>query len=477
MIKFEKESTKKYSILNDDEVIFDLNLISSTVTNKFHIITDFVEKMCEHSEDFNNWFISYLEIIPTEIEVKYTFLEKSIPSIKQYVDEFLDQQDVDFDNFVDMSKVKKSSILFLPYEIKQITRLSCYLKIYSFISNNSEFALDARQHKEIYNGLSSGITSNDIAKKIFDIVKTKTFRYNLTDKYMWEYLKMIQCKSIDVHVIEIFNFIMNSIIVLSEVDKNPITYFVSVIEESVKWFLRSVYKTPIVYEDSISTENIHSLSSTNLKTYSYNDTLGRLKGIAYNSIYTTIERESNRGTTLDDLTVSFQNRCSEIDYISPLCECMVYPILSKALDIPYHHFKTISAEHGAILSAYLHKCMRKVFRTEYKNVLFLLDYFPRIAPSVTTTYQIKQIHDFINVQNEVDDFFGFKTKIISKEILNFFIGRISRGKFVNIFDGKELVGIPLSKIELDMIHFYSKMFANKFDNELDQIRNIIGSEF
>ena len=80
---------------------------------------------------------------------------------------------------------------------------------------------------------------------------------------------MIQCKSIDVHVIEIFNFIMNSILILCEEDKNPIVYFVSVVQESINWFLRSVYKGQIVYDDTISTEDIHGSNIDNLKTYAY----------------------------------------------------------------------------------------------------------------------------------------------------------------------------------------------------------------
>jgi len=85
---------------------------------------------------------------------------------------------------------------------------------------------------------------------------------------MWQYIKNVQGKDIDSHVIDIFNFIMNHILILCEEDKNPITYFVGVIDESVKWFLRSVYKGSTIYD-------IQGINTDNLKTYSYNDTLGR----------------------------------------------------------------------------------------------------------------------------------------------------------------------------------------------------------
>ena len=85
---------------------------------------------------------------------------------------------------------------------------------------------------------------------------------------------------------------MNHIIILCEENKNPITYFVGVIDESVKWFLRSVYKGTIVYDDEISTEDIHGTHINNLRSYSFNDTLGRLKSIAFEKIYEKLDHEN-----------------------------------------------------------------------------------------------------------------------------------------------------------------------------------------
>jgi hypothetical protein len=478
MIRFESaENNKIQTIFKDDVEVRTIKMSSSTITNKFHIVTNFITNISKNVDGFDDWFVEYINEIWATPESVALVIEKNVDNIKHYVNSYIDGVDVVFDGFIDRSKVKKTSILFEGDEIKKITELSGYLKLYMIAYNSSEIHIDNRTHKDLYNKLATEIFQTEIPKKIFDVVKTKTFRYNLSDRYMWDYLKAIQCKTIDLHVIEIFNFITNSILVLCEVDKNPITYFVSVIEESVKWFLRSVYKPAVTYAESISTENIQSISSTNLNTYSYNDTLGRLKGIAYDSIYQTLEKEALRGTTLDDITVEFQHRCNQIKFTSPLSECLIFPILSKVLEIPYHHFKSISAEHASILSAHLHKCLKKVFKLEYKNLFALLDYFPDEEPSTATTYKIKQVHEFINTQNELNNFYGFKTKIEAHEILNFFIGRISRIHFINIYDGKQLIGIPLSKIESDMIKFYSNFFAGKFETEMNQISDLICSEF
>ena len=482
MIEFEKKTPKHYIVTRGENKVVELNLIPSSITNKFHIITDFITGMSGViGDEFDNWFEEMMVTYHDNEEGRYNILMANIDTFKLHVNSYIDSKEIDFSTFVDMDKVKKSSILFVPDEIELITKLSGYLKLYSVIFNSKNLRVDQRLHKKIYNIFAESLHGTDIVRKVFDIVKTKTFRYNLTDRYMWDYIKMIQCKSIDVHVIEIFNFIMNSILILCEEERNPITYFVSVVEESVKWFLRSVYKSSVIYEDSMATENVHTLSINNLKTYSYNDTLGRLKGIAYDRLFKNLERASLVSTSedpkADKIIVNFQNRCYDIKYVSPLSECVVFPILSKVTNIPYKHFKTLSPEHAAVLSSYLHGILKKVFKNNYKNLFSILDFFPLNPPAITTTYKIKLIHDYVNTQDKIQNFFGFNTKILPHKILSFLVGRISRVNFCNIYDGKRLPGIPLSKIEADMIRFYSKLFSNGLDKEFAQVGTLINSDF
>ena len=342
--------------------------------------------------------------------------------------------------------------------------------------------LGQKLHKHIYNKIASDIAKTDVIFKIFNIVRTKTFRYNFSDKYMWDYIKSIQCKDIGVHVIEIFNFIMNYILILCEEDRNPITYFVGVIDESVKWFLRSVYKGSIVYDDSISTEDIQGINVDNLNTYSYNDTLGRLKGIAFEKIYEIMERQNVM--TIDSVNdaddqdiIDFHNRVSKIKHISPLCETLVFPILSKITQIPYYHFKTLSPEHSAILSVYVQELLQKVFNNEYKYLFSLLGFYPINSPSVGTTYKIKSIHEYINVQNMKQNFFGFNTKILPHKALCYFVGRVSRINFCDIVNGREMGGIPLSKVESDIIQFYTRYFAGELKSKIEDMTVLVNQDF
>ena len=473
------------TILNEDEELLKTTLISSTITNKFYLVTNFIECISKNCEGFDEWFVEYIKDYSSEIE-RYPVIERNVDKIKFFVDEYLKIKNIDFNLFVDESKAKKSSILFSSDEIEKIIKLSSYLKIYSLFANSEDLKLDQRLHRKIYNEFAKEVLDSEVVNKIFTIIKTKTFRYNLTDKYMWDYIKMIQCKTIDVHVIEIFNFIMNSILVLCEDDRNPITYFVSVVQESINWFLRSVYKGQIVYDDTVSTEDIHGSNVDNLKTYAYNDTLGRLKGIAFEQIYDTLERsaillfpkQTEIENNSDKSIIDFQNRISKIEFVSPLTETIVYPILSQITSIPYGHFKTLAADHAIVLSVYVQNLMRKVFKNaDFKNLLSLLSYYPDEVTAIATTYKVKDMETFINFSQSVKNFFGFETKIILGNMLGFFIGRVSRVHFINIFDGKPLIGVPLSKIESEMIQFYTMMFANKFNDEIEQMKKIMYQDF
>ncbi len=481
-LDFKKIEQKKWNMTLGDEVV-ELNLKSSSVTNKFNIVTDFVKHVNDNlGEEFEKWFFDFVKDYNPKDNI--TYLTKNINTLKEYIEKHFEIENMDYSVFVDKSKAKKGTILFEPEEIKKILVTSGYLKLYSFISIRSDIVLENSVHKKIYNEMVEEIMNTDVVFKIFNIIKTKVYRYNLTDRYMWEYIKMIQCKSIDVHTVEIFNFIMNSILILCEEDKNPITYFVGVIEESVKWFLRSVYKKTIVYDDSISTEDIHGMNVDNLKTYSYNDTLGRLKGIAYEYIYKEIDKMTPM--TVDDNEEAdknlgeFQQRVQDIEYISPLGDCLVFPLLSRITNIPYFHFKTLSPEHSMVLSVYLQKLLYKVFKNEYSDMFSMLNFYPTSSPAVATTYKIKNVNDssgFINIQDKTNNFFGFQTKILPYKIMSYFVGRTSRVNFFNIFDGKSFGGIPLSKIENNMVKFYTLLFSGKLDDKIKELSDLIDLDF
>lgn len=483
MIKFEQLGQKSWKLCNDDQCIETLELSSSSITNKFSIVTSFIENVSKSvGDEFDQWLVQFLNVYKMADEKRFLVVEENIPQMKKFVDSYIDSKNVNFSQFVDMSKAKKTSILFYPEEIEKIIRSSSYLKVYSLVSNSEGLKLDSRLHKKVYNKLVSDLLEADTVFKVFNIVKTKTFRYNISDKYMWDYIKMIQCKSIDIYAVEIFNFIMSSIFTLCDENRNPISYFISVVDESVKWFLRSVYKGSIIYDDSVATEDIQAIHIDNLRTYTYNDTIGRLEKIAHGKIHNDLERSvisTFSEDKVDKIILDFEKRVSSVEHISPLCECLTFPILSIVAGVPYEHFKTLTPDHCIVLSVYLQSLLKKVFNEEYESLFDMLSYFPEKASVVHTTYKMKlsNLKDQFLPQMNTCKFLKFNDKVYLHEILSYFVGRIARVDFIDAVTGKGLGGIPLSKIESDMIKFYSLFFSGKFEKEFEEVKVLLNSDF
>jgi hypothetical protein len=121
--------------------------------------------------------------------------------------------------------------------------------------------------------------------------------------------------------------------------------------------------------------------------------------------------------------------------------------------------------------------LERAFKTEFRNLFQLLDYYPESQPSLNTTYKIKSIHEYISSQDKIQDFYGFNTKIFPHKILCHFVGRVSRINFKNLLTGQKLSGIPLSKVETDMIHFYSLFFAGKLQHKIDEMVVLMNNDF
>ena len=70
-----------------------------------------------------------------------------------------------------------------------------------------------------------------------------------------------------------------------------------------------------------------------------------------------------------------------------------------------------------------------------------------------------------------------KTKILPHRLICNFVGKISRISFCNVVTGRRLAGIPLSKIEKDMINFYTLFFAGKLESELEEVTSLMNNDF
>jgi hypothetical protein len=321
-----------------------------------------------------------------------------------------------------------------------------------------------------------------IIEKIFEIIRTKTFRYKQTDQFMWEYIKLIQCKEIDTYIVEIFNFLMNNIMVLCQLDKNPITYFVTVVDTAIIWILRSVYKASIIYSDEITSDEIQTIKINNLKTYSYNDTLGRIKIAAYDWAYKKIEEvgKGKIGVDFNNAIPEFHNKIKLVKQESPLIGYLVYPILSNLTEIPYKYFQTLNHEQSLVLSSYLKSLLTRAFGKDHQYLFRLLDCYPDPESHVpiSTSYVIKQVREYVNLYNTVKDYMGFETCGSQHDLYGHIVGRLIRIKFRNLFTGDLIMNLKSEELERDIIIFYTYYFAGMYNgNFFRQMKNELSKLF
>lgn len=464
MIQFEKIEKRKYKIFdvdveqNKQREIIQLNLIFSPASNKFDKIIDYVEDCSKVlGNEFDEWFKSYLnEYIDSNYDA--AIIKKHIPKLMELSDKYLEVCDVNFEDYVNKDKISKNSIFFDDVEIKKLIQASNYLKLYFIISQDSVMKLPVKFHREIYNILVKEISEKNILFKLFKIVSSKTYRYNLTDSHMWEFIKSLYCKTTDMHIQEIFNFLVNNILVACEPKSNPIPFMISVVDEAIRWILQSVYKDSIVYSETINTEDAYiQQGKDKLKTYAYNDTIGKLVLLAYSCL------ESHE---ISDIT--FNESIKKNKETSLFSTYITYPVLSKVLDIPFRHFTTIPTEHGYLLNVLLYSYFPEEFKSKYSTICELLLHYNKEKSIPKTTYKIKNIDHLLKTKGK---FLGFKNIIFASEFYSKIIGKISRNTYVSFKDEKELINFPLAKLEEEMIEFYNDYFDNRLQNMYEQIED------
>lgn len=465
MIKFEEIEKRQYHILRvegeERKIICPLALAFSPITNKFFRLTEFVEDCSiKIGKEFDDWFCKFLEDYKAS-NYNYAIVKNNLNSLIMYCDKYLEIENVNFSGYINKSKKSKNSIFFDAEDIKKIIQCSNYLKLYFLISQDASMKLNSKFHKEVYNQLTKKMTSENIIYKLFKIVSSKTYEYHQSDAYMWNYIKTIYCKTTDMHIFSIFNFLMNNILVTCSTKSNPIPYLIAVIDESIKWILKNIYKEAIIYSDSVATQDTYTIQGKdNLESYSHNDAIGRILITAYNII-----EEVN----IQDIE-KFKNTLNGLKEMSLFSNYITYPILSKVLDIPYRHFLTISVGNSYLLNILLFYYLPQEFKDKYPMIAKMLLYYNKEKPILKTTYKIKNIQTFTKT---LGTFLSFKNNMAAYDFYSNTIGKLSRNTYSNFLNDQEIVNFPLAQLETNVIEFYNEYFNNSCDDLYNHIREKI----
>jgi len=453
MIEFitEGPKTRKYDIIINGEEIVKLELKYTPIVNKFHEITKFIEDASiKLGNDFDIWLTNLLtDYINTNYDHSVIF--GNVDKIKLYTDRYLEILDVDYSQFVNKSKKSKNSIFFDVIEIENLIKASYYLKIYSLFTQDIHMQPADVYYKEIYNILIKDIKTQDILTKVFNLVSSKINKSQKTDASMWEYVKLTLCKTTDIHMLHIFNWINHNILVLCDAHQNPISFMTSVANESINWILRNVYRESLIWSETVNTEDANFVPGKDrLESYAYNDTIAKVLVLAYDCL----ARENIKEST-------FKENIQEQKQTSTVARYITFPMLSKALDIPYKHLLTIPSEHSYLLNILLYNFLDIKFKEKYPEITDLILRYNVGKEVKKTTYKLKNNELFMNTFNS---FLNCKNRMYAVDFYSNIIGKLYRNDYKHFKNSVRTIHIH--KLEKDLISLYNKYFNDDMDDEL-----------
>jgi len=466
MIRLEAspDSKRKWDVYSEEEHLTTLDLESTSITNKFEIVKDLISKFNDavpgFSEWYNNLVLDYIdnnynaEIL---INNKEKFLEYSIA--------YVDNYDIDFSKFVNRKKSSKSSILFDEKEIRAINIASCGLKLYSIFYNDKNMKPSENLHKIIYEEIIKICYEEKITDKIYELVRSKTYRSSITDRYMWGILGVLINETPDSFSMNIFNSLMINFIPLINIDVNPIVFLVSIIDDGIKWLMKNSFREKIIYGESYGTSGDaygNSLNKESFHYYACKDTLIKVSKAAIDYLY------EDGYMTVDNI-LSIYSRLENSKDIPITHKIFNLPVISYILDIPYKILAVASPKHIMLISILLYRLGH--LKDKYPILSSYLISVPEDSDKVSiwSTYKIKNIERIIN--NDIH-IFGFQSPSFKYSLLSPICGILSSNRkgLIDVLTGEYLNKQQFYEIEKEAIDFYSKLYGHKHTELFDTIK-------
>ncbi len=500
------EGKRKYvvsKIVDDMEVpIQSLSLIAHSVSNGFKVVASLVEEMCEGIEGFEDWF-EQLIIGYSQSGKNGSVILESVPVFMEYVEQYVDSKEINFDSFVNLEKKSKTSIVFYPEDIRAIAIVSTALKLYSVFScsieqptgKEIELALEKKDedlhlylwkpttnlHKKIYEAMITPCIERDVSTKIFQLIRSRTYKSSITDRYMWDFIKMMISETPESYVMTVFNFLMKSMLTLLDIKQNPIPFLISTVDDSIRWLMKSIYKDKIIYGEVFGgVEDLFgsSLTKENFYLFCCQDVIGRGAKIGMDLL------ETNHGLSDQDFE-GVLSRFEHVSHLFPASMLVTLPIVSKVLEIPYKFLLTIPPKHAILLGLFIHELAKDHLDKRFPVLNEFLISCPEHKTKIDKDGKEKPAMHYVNtakssykirhpefVINDQSTIFGLGSKLLKFEILSLIAGILSASKrgLIVIPTGKSLTKMTYYSLESDVCKFYGQLYSNQLESTFEKMK-------
>jgi len=507
----------------EETVIVELTLVTSSLTNKFIVIQKLFEEMNDIVPEFSGW---YRDIVREYIDSGYNaeIIMDSVPEMINMASEYLENKTVfnrdnvevplltHFESFVDLKKASKTSILFEVADIKAISLTSTALKIYSIFCYDVNLKVPENIDRLIYDKMIHPCVEAGTTTKIFELIRSRTYRSSITDRFMWDMIKLMVSETPESYVMTTFNFLMKNLISIISVEKNPVLYLIGTIDYAIKWLMASAYEDKIIYGEAFgSSEDIYGsgVSKESFHLYCCNDviakvasagmfclenqwglndlraeqqeTSGRLLELKENvpassPEYKELDRKNEKLfeelNKLEGGLAQSRDRIDALTYLFPPMRLLTLPIASRVFEIPYKFLLAAAPKHVMLMGIFLYELTDGIMREDFPILSEFLISCPENANFLSTrsSYKIRNLEFILNDKNPI---FGFNSKSLKFEIMSSICGVLSASKknVVSVIDGSKLSKITYLDLESDVTEFYIKLYSGNLDKIFDKMRS------
>jgi hypothetical protein len=492
MLLLKKIEKRKWSFNEVDEnnnfkrCIIILDFSQSSITNKFEIIVDLMNDMGEKLPGFSEWFEKlFSDYVDGRYNSEILLAEKE--KFATFSRLYIDSLNINFSEFSNIEKSSKTSVMFKEEDIKAIAISSTSLKLYSIFWfgfektkkwNDSEnkweddkiyLKLPDNIHREFYKTLVQPCIDAETTIKMFQLIRSRIYRSSITDRYMWDLIKMAISETPETYVMTVFNFLMINMLSTLSPLRNPVPFLVSIIDDSIRWLMRTIYKDKVIYGEAFSgSDDIYgsSISKDSFYVYCCNDVVGKAAKAGM-QILEDVYRLN------DDEFDKLRDRIDIVDVLTPPMKILTLPIASKVFEIPYKYLTTCIPKHSLLMGIFLHHLSKGILDECFPLITEFLITAPTEKDmkfiSTKSSYKIRNLEFIINNHSPV---FGFSSKSLKFYIMNNICGVLSASKknLISVITGKPLKKIPYVSLEEDVIKFYTLLYSNQLENMFSQMR-------
>lgn len=473
MVKFKQDKKNKrnwnFKITNsyEDTIELELELLQFSLTNKFQTVRDVFTDMSKLVEGFDDWYFSLLK---NYIESNHNseLIKDSTDKFIYFAKQYIIAKKIDFSSFVNRTKKSSTSILFEEDDIEAIALASTCLKMYSIFNYDMNLKVPENINKFIYNKFVESCVEIGTTDKIFQLIKSRTYRSSLTDKFMWDFIKLRTSEDPETSVMSVFNFFMTNLISLLDITHNPIHFLIKVVDDNIRWMMMEIYKEKIIFDEAYSgSEDIYgtSVHGDIFHIYCCNDLIAKAAKLGM----TMLEEEFE---LTDEEFIDVKERLESVRVLDPSMRLFTLPIISKVFDIPYIYLKTAPPKHIILIGILLYVLGKKNLVKDYPVLSNFLLACPVNSNSVIvrSSYKLRDVETVIESGIPI---FGINSRKLTYDIISPICGILSASKknLVSTLDGFLISKITYVDLEQDSIKFFTNLYSNNLKSTFDDIKS------